>query len=192
MGGRIDVKPHDVPDLGGEVRVVRELEGADAVRLEPVRTPDALNVGQADADRLGHGTPRPVGRLAGRLGQRQGDDPLAHLGPERRDAGRAGLVPQEAVDTFLREPLLPAPDTGLRLGRPSHDLVRAKTVGRRQHDRGTPDVLLRTIAIRHDGFQPVAVRGGDVDDDPGAHPPNSHALVVTGIPSGTLPSRSIH
>jgi len=47
---------------------------------------------RAGAGRLGHGAPRPVDCLAGRLGQSQGDDPLAHLGSERRYTGRAGLV----------------------------------------------------------------------------------------------------
>ena len=190
--GRIDVEPDDVADLGGEVRVVRELEGADAVRLEPVRAPDALDVGEADAGRLGHGAPRPVGRLAGRLGERQGDDPLAHLGPERRDARRAGLVAQKALDALCREALLPAPDGGLALARPPHDRDRAEPVGRGEHDRGAPDVLLRAVAVRHDGFQPVAVRGGHVDDDPGAHRPDSHAITATGIPCRTFPSPSDH
>lgn len=68
MGGRIDVEPDDVADIGCEGRIVRELEGADAVRLEPVRAPGALHVGQADAYGLRHGSPAPLGRLAGRLG----------------------------------------------------------------------------------------------------------------------------
>ena len=121
VGRRIDVEPDDVADLGREGWVVRELEGADAMRLKPVRAPDALHIGEADAGRLGHGTPCPVGRLAGRLGKRQGDDPLSHLGPERRDARRAGLVAKKAVDALCREALLPAPDGGLALARPSHD-----------------------------------------------------------------------
>ena len=36
---------------------------------------------------------------------------------------------QEAVDAFLHEPFLPAPDAGLRLAGPAHDLVGANTVG---------------------------------------------------------------
>src|SRR5829696_4197281 len=57
---------------------------------------------------------------------------------------------------------------------------------------GAPDVLLRAVAVRHDGSKPVAVRGGHVDDDPGAHAPDSHAIIATGIPKRTLPSPSIH
>ena len=42
VGGRIDVQPDDVAQLLGERRVVRALEGAQAVRLEVVLGPDPL------------------------------------------------------------------------------------------------------------------------------------------------------
>ena len=47
VGGRIDIEAGDVADLGGELRIVGELEGADAVRGQVVGAPDALNRGQA-------------------------------------------------------------------------------------------------------------------------------------------------
>jgi hypothetical protein len=170
---------------------VRELEGADAVRLEPVRTPDALDIGEADARRLGHGASCPVGRLAGRLGEREGDDPLSHLGSKQHHTGRAGLVAEQALHAFVGEALLPAPDAGLALGGEPHHLVRAEPVRRGEHDGDAPDVLLRAVTVRHDGFKPGAVRGGHVDDDPWAHRPDSHANTQTEIPRGTLPSPSI-
>jgi len=71
------------------------------VRLQPVRAPDALDIGEADADRLRHGAPGPLGRLARRFGERQGHDALAHLGSERRDARRTCLVAQQPVDAIL-------------------------------------------------------------------------------------------
>ena len=43
MGGRIDVQPDDVAQLLGERRVVRALEGAQAVRLEVVLGSAALS-----------------------------------------------------------------------------------------------------------------------------------------------------
>jgi hypothetical protein len=45
--------------------------------------------------------------LAGRLGKREGDDPLSHLGSERGDARRARLVATKAFDALGREALLP-------------------------------------------------------------------------------------
>ena len=50
------------------------------------------------------------------------------------------LVVQEAGDAFLHEPFLPAPDAGLRLAGPAHDLVGANTVGAREDDRRPPSV----------------------------------------------------
>jgi hypothetical protein len=141
VGGRIDVEPDDVPDLGGEVRVVRELEGADAVRLEPVRTPDALDIGEADARRLRHGAPGPVGRLARRLGEREGDDPLSPPRAERRHARRAGLVAQKALHAFLGEALLPAPDAVLLLA-----------VRRMTSFVPSPSAVASTIAARQTCF----------------------------------------
>jgi hypothetical protein len=43
-------------------------------------------------------------------------------------------------------------------------------------------MLLRTVAVRHDGIQPVTVRGGHFNDNPGAHAPDSHAIIPAGIP----------
>jgi hypothetical protein len=192
VGRRIEVKPDDVADLGRKGWIVRQLEGADAVRLKPVRTPDALHIGEADARRLGHGAPCPMRGLAGRLGKREGDDPLSHLGPERGDARRARLVATKAFDALGREALLPTPDGGLALARSPHDGGRAETVGCRQHDRGTPDMLLRAVAVRDDGSKPVTVRGGHFNGNPGAHAPDSHAVIATGISKRALPSPSIH
>lgn len=182
MGRRIDVKPDDVADLGREGRIVGELEGPDAVRLQPVRVPDALDIGEAHACRLRHGPPSPLGRLARRLGQRQGDDPLAHFRSERHDARGTGFVAQEPVHAFFGEALLPTPDGGLALAGLAHDRVRAEPGSRGEHDRSAPDVFLRAVTVRHDGFEPGAVRRGYVDDDPRAHAPDSHTITATGIP----------
>src|SRR3954451_5490007 len=105
---------------------------------------------------------------------------------------RARLVAKMAVDALCREALLPAPNGGLALARPSHDGRCAETVCCRQHDRGPPDMLLRAVAVRDDGMKPVTVRGGHCTCDPGGHAPDSHASIATGIPKRTLPSPSIH
>ena len=66
---------------------------------------------------------------------------------------RAGTTPENAVttiseakmhpanpalDAFLDEALLPPPDAALGLSALPHDLVRAETIGRKQHDLGPP------------------------------------------------------
>src|SRR5262249_33662266 len=48
VGGRVDVEADDVPELRGELRVVRQLERPDAVRRELVGLESALHRPQAD------------------------------------------------------------------------------------------------------------------------------------------------
>ena len=133
-----------------------------------------------------------MGRFARRFGERQGHDPLGHLRAEGLNARGPGLVAQQAIDAFVGKPFLPAPDNRLALGGASHDRHRAEPLGSGQHDPGAPDVLLRAIAVRHDGFEPVTLSGGYFDDDPGAHRTNSHVESAKGIHLRTRPSRSIH
>src|SRR3954467_7402942 len=63
----INVKPNDVAQLGGELRVGGQLELTHAMRLQTVGSPDALHRGDADPRGLGHHGGGPVGRLAGRV-----------------------------------------------------------------------------------------------------------------------------
>jgi hypothetical protein len=64
MLGRVHVEA-DVLDLLGELGIVGALEGENAVRLQPMRLPQALNGAQADADRFRHGAAGPLRRVAG-------------------------------------------------------------------------------------------------------------------------------
>ena len=64
---RVQVQPHDVGQLLGERRVGRQLEGLDAVGLQAVRVPDALDRRAADAGCLGHRAAAPVGGARRRL-----------------------------------------------------------------------------------------------------------------------------
>jgi hypothetical protein len=65
----------------------------------------------------------------------------------------------------------PAPDTGLRLAGPAHDLIGANTVIAQQDDLSSPDMLVWGIAI---------------------HAPDSHAWSPLGIPSGIQMLDAIH
>jgi hypothetical protein len=49
MGRRIDIKPDNVGQLGGKAAIARALEGAQPVRLQFVRLPDALHRTHRDA-----------------------------------------------------------------------------------------------------------------------------------------------
>ena len=111
-----------------------------------------------------------MGRLVRRLGRGQRDHLVDHLLAERRDARRPRLVAQQAVDAFLGEALLPAPDAGLRLARPAHDLDGAEAVRRQQHDLGPPDMLLRAVAVTDDRLQAAAVAAVRATEIPGRMP----------------------
>ena len=50
VGGRIDIKAHHIAQFLDELGIVGELELTYPVRLQPMRTPDALNRTDADAD----------------------------------------------------------------------------------------------------------------------------------------------
>ena len=169
MGRRIDVQTHDVLELGRELGVLGQLEALDAVRLQAVRGPDPLHRAQREAGRLGHRPARPVGRFAGRFAEGQIDHPLDHRLGHRRRARRPALVPQQPVDTRDREPLLPAPDRGLGAAHLTHDRKRAEPLRCQQHDPRPFDMLLATVAIRHDRLEPSAIIGGNLDLDPLAH-----------------------
>ena len=147
VGRRIDIEPDHVAQLVNEVRIVREIELPITVRLKPVCLPDAPDRAGADAARPCHQIGGPMGGLDRRIGKRQRHHARGHFRTERRDARGPRLVVQEAVDAFLHEPFLPAPDAGLRLAGPAHDLVGANTVGAREDDRRPPSVFLRGVTV---------------------------------------------
>jgi hypothetical protein len=166
-GPRTGSEADDVVELGGELRIARQLELPHAMRLQPVCAPDPLHRTDADADGLGHRCRRPMGGLARRIGQCQGHRVLAHRGRQRRDARRSGLVAQQPIHAFGLVTLRPALDRVLALAALAHDCRRSQPRGRQQHDPRPPDVLLRTVAIRHHRFQAVSIAG--TQRDPLAH-----------------------
>ena len=100
----------------------------------------------------------------------QARPPVDHLLAERLDPRGPGLVAQQPVDALLGEALLPAPDAGLGLAGPTHDLDGAEAVGREQHDLGSPDMLLRRVAVTDDRLQAAAIGGFSVTEIPGRMP----------------------
>src|SRR6516164_204874 len=105
MGRRIDIEPDDVGQLGGKTWIARALEGAQPVRLQLVRPPDALDRTQRNADGFGHRPAGPVGRLVRRLGAGQRHHPGRGYCRQRRLARLAGLVAQQTVNPALGKAL---------------------------------------------------------------------------------------
>ncbi len=192
MGGRIDIEPDNIAQLVDELRVIGELELLDPVRLETMRAPDALDGTCTDADCFRHHGGGPMGRIGGRIGLGEHHDTLSDSRPKWRDARRSRLIAQEAVVTSLHEALLPAPHTGFRLAGLAHDFIGADAVRAQQDNLGSPDMLMRCIAIPRERGQTAAISGLESDGNSRSHAPDSHVSSPPGIPSGIQMSDLIH
>ena len=143
VGRRVDVQPDDGAQLGGEARVVGELEGAHPVRLQAVRAPDPLHRAGADADRRRHGRGRSSAWSRPAASPAWSARPPAP--PRRRPAAgyatagschAAGPRPPRSMNRSCQRQT-----ATLLVPGPPHDLDRAVTVGRQQHDPRPPDVM---------------------------------------------------
>jgi hypothetical protein len=129
-----------------------------------------------------------VGGLARRRPAHQVDDFLNHHRGQRRLAGLARLVTEQAIDALPHEPFLPSPDHRFGLARPAHDLGGAAAVGGGKDDLGAPHVLLGRTAIQDDRLKATAVCSGDVDDNSCSH---TQSLNCFGL-FGNRPNESDH
>ena len=176
-------------DEGG---VLRQFEDAPAMWTEPVRGPDALHRRDTEPHSLRHRPCCPVGRLVRRRRLRQPDHLGGLAGGDRRLARRPGLVAQQARDTRLGKPFLPAPNGCLRLACGGHDGLRTEVIRSQQDDPRPPDMLLGGVPIGDDCFKPPAVRSRNSDGYSRAHDADSQRGKQTGIPNRTLPFGLVH
>ena len=154
----IEVEADDIGQLGGEVRIARSLECSDAMRLKLVRPPNALHRSQRNPGDAGHGAAGPVGRLVRRVGAGQRPHPRHRLGPDRRLAGFARLVTQQAVRAFGGEALLPTPHHRAADAEKSSHMPHRIAPRRRKHHPRALHVLSPMVATRGDGLQPLPIR----------------------------------
>ena len=192
MGGRRDVEPDHIVQLLGESPVVRQLELAPAMRAQPMRLPDRLHSRDREADGFGHGSCRPMRRLMWWRIECPAYHVIDALALHGRGARWTGLVPQQAIDPFSHEALLPSPDAGFGLAGRRHDRVGADAIAAQQYNPGAPDMFLSRIAIADNHVQTISITGGNCEFNTFAHPRDSHAQARKGIPIRTLTSRLIH
>src|SRR5208283_2776309 len=131
------------------------------VRLEAVFVPDALHRTDTDADVFGHGGRGPMRRLTRSRGLRRGHHTGRDLGSERWNARRAGLIAQQTGHALGQETLLPPPDGCLARAGAAGEFHRAAALGGQQYDLRPPDMLLRAVAVHHDGAEGLAVGFGE-------------------------------
>src|SRR6516162_11306886 len=91
FGRRIEVEPDHVPEFLFEFRIIREFEGFQAMRLQIVFRPDALNRAWRDAGVTAHRADAPAG-LTLRRPCRLGDDARHPRIRDRRLAAATWLV----------------------------------------------------------------------------------------------------
>lgn len=157
VAGWVHVKTDDVIELGREVGIGRTFEGPDTVRLQLVGSPDTLDGSQRQAHGLRHGAAGPVGDRARRLPQGALDHSMDLGLRYRRNARRAGLVPQQSIEALLGVTLLPAPDHRPADPDPLGDLQHRQTVSREQDDLRPLDVFHGPATVRHDPTKPGAI-----------------------------------
>jgi hypothetical protein len=94
-GGRIDMETDHIPELVGELRIVRQFERPDTVRRELVGLEDALHRPQADPCRLGQHPSRPMSGFSRRRPGHEVDNLLDGRDRRRWLARFARLVAQQ-------------------------------------------------------------------------------------------------
>jgi hypothetical protein len=143
MGGRINVKADDVFEFLGELRVVRQLERADAMLRELVGIEDTLHRAQAHPCGLRQ---HPASGLLLPAAARAPGRPLS---ARCRSAAVACRACAACRASALRRPpprTAPAISRPLRFARTAHDLGGSAAFGSGQNDVGPPHVLLRSAA----------------------------------------------
>lgn len=153
--GRVEVKADDVPHLLNELRVRRQLERIDAMRLEREGPPDAMNRGGRYARRPGHIACAPVGRIGRFLFKSFGDDRFNAIIPDLARRAASGFV-VKTIKT-MQAPLAEAlPPHAHRLSRRldgSRDLAIILPCCRTQNDfgalhNGAPALSMADIALK--------------------------------------------
>ena len=156
--GRVDIQADDVGELLDEPRVGRQFKRPDAVRLQSMSVPNAMNRGRAQPLRGGHRPQTPVGGPR-RLGVQRGvyDLLLASCGNLAFAPAARGSVGQH-VGPPGGEPAAPHAHRILARAEPLSDVLARQAVSGEQHDAAPQHHALRRGAGSKPAFQRRAVR----------------------------------
>ncbi len=106
--GRVEIEPHDVLNFFGELRIVRQLEGLRQVRFEPMRGPDALHAGMAEACRPCQLARRPMRARRRLLVKRHINHALDRRCTQRLLAARSACIAPQTFDPTFNIVIAPA------------------------------------------------------------------------------------
>jgi hypothetical protein len=152
---------------------------ADGLQVMP--SPNALHATRAYSDGLRHGPRAPVRRVRRCFGCGLGHHLMDHRCRQRRLAGRTGLVIKQSLDTGLHEALLPAPHRRFGLARLADNFHGAASGCAQKHDLSARDMLLRTVPVRGDLFQPNPILRQKPELNPDLMCEDSHIATDLGI-----------
>src|SRR5665213_1189706 len=162
--GWIDVKPHNITDFLHELRIRRELERLDQMRLESERPPDPADGRLTHARFLSHRTRRPVRGILRRLLQRLHDDRLDRVITDLARGARAGVV-VEAIEPMRHEPIPPLAHGVTTDTKASANFDVVAPFGARQHDATSRGQSLRTLRATRPTFEGLALLVAQYESD---------------------------
>ena len=160
--GWVQIEPHHVPELLFELLVLRNLEGPQSMRLEPLALPDARHAmgrnSQLPSQRTG-APPLPAGRRLARLL----DDPPDRGQRNRRLGATPRLVP-EAVEPFSVETLRPLAHARSAHAQARRHLLLADALAPKQNDVRSDAVPCRRRRGPDPTFQLPFFLGGHIEN----------------------------
>ena len=148
---RVEIQPHDVPELRLELRIVGELESPPQVRLQSVTPPDAAHAGGRNP-KLGRGRPRAAPSRARRPPACLADDLLDDFRRDRRLATATGTIHQP-VESLPFESLRPLVDRCRRRAHLVRHVRLLHALRPQQHDARTQAVTRRCRARANTSFE---------------------------------------
>ena len=162
MVGRVEVETDNVAHLVDKQRVLRQLEGLAAMRLQAEGAPDAPDAGGRDAAVPRHAARAPM-RRRGRLALQRLHEDTLDLGVVDLTRDTRPRFVEQAVEAALDKALPPLAD-GLR----RHPLARryrlvAQTRGAAEHDPRPQRQGLRRLAPLRVAFQDAGNLGRQVN-----------------------------
>ena len=159
--GRVEIEPHDVPDLLGEHRILGQLEATHDMGLHSEGPPDPAHRSLSDACFACHLAAAPVGEMTRNTFKCLGQDFLDLLVADRAGGATSRGV-GEPADAIGSETLPPFAD-GLYAGTDDRgDLGVVLPLRTEEDDAGPHGVALGRLRTSCDEFKFLAFLGGEL------------------------------